>query len=88
MWNFVGRQNEIHSPEPGELFYGNWESGIKFIDNARLGDQSDAPAVLKENKGKNHYFFLPLILGLIGLFFQFGRDKRGCGPCFLWHRDS
>ncbi len=83
MWNFVGRQNEIHSPEPGELFYGNWESGIKFIDNARLGDQSDAPAVLKENKGKNHYFFLPLILGLIGLFFQFGRDKRGCWLTFL-----
>lgn len=83
MWNFVGRQNEIHSPEPGELFYGNWESGIKFIDNARLGDQSNAPEVLKSNKGKNHYFFLPLILGLIGIFFQFGKDKRGCWLTFL-----
>ena len=83
MWNFVGRQNEIHSPEPGELFYGNWESGIKFIDNARLGDQSNAPEVLKSNKGKNHYFFLPLLLGLIGLFFQFGKDKRGCWLTFL-----
>ena len=83
MWNFVGRQNEIHSPSPGDLFYGNWESGIKFIDIFRLGDQSDAPAILKDNKGKNHYFALPLLLGLLGLFFQFGKDKRGCWLVFL-----
>lgn len=82
-WNFVGRQNDIHSPSPGEIFYGNWESGIRFIDEFRLGDQSDAPAILRENKGKNHYFFLPLLLGLIGLFFQFDRDKRGCWVTFL-----
>ena len=83
MWNFVGRQNEIHSPTPGEIFYGNWESGIGFIDRLRLGDQSDAPAVLAENKGKNHYFFLPLLLGLLGLVFQFDRDKRGSWIVFL-----
>ena len=83
MWNFVGRQNEIHSPTPGNIFYGNWESGIRPLDNWRLGDQSDAPAVLAENKGKNHYFFLPLLLGLIGLFFQFGRDRRGSWLNFL-----
>jgi len=83
MWNFVGRQNEIHSPTPGDIFHGNWESGIKFMDSIRLGDQEDAPAVLKENKGKNHYFFLPLLLGLIGLCFQFGKDKRGCWLNFL-----
>ncbi len=83
MWNFVGRQNDIASPTPGELFYGNWESGIKFIDNARLGDQELAPAPLKDNTGKNHYFFLPLLLGLIGLFFQFDRDRRGCWVVFL-----
>ena len=83
MWNFVGRQNEIHSPDPGEIFYGNWESGVKFIDHFRLGDQSDAPAILAQNKGKNHYYFLPLILGLLGLFFQFDRDKRGCWLTFL-----
>lgn len=83
MWNFVGRQNEIHSPTPGNIFYGNWESGITFLDNIRLGDQSDAPAVLKDNKGKNHYYFLPLLLGLIGLCFQFGKDKRGCWLNFL-----
>ncbi len=83
MWNFVGRQNDIHSPSPGDLFIGNWESGVKFIDDFRLGDQSDAPAYLKENKGKNHYYFLPLILGIIGIFFQFARDKRGSWLTFL-----
>ena len=83
MWNFVGRQNDVHSPSPGEIFYGNWESGIKFLDEFRLGDQSEAPAILAENRGKNHYFFLPLLLGLIGLFFQFDRDKRGCWLTFL-----
>ena len=83
MWNFVGRQNEIHSPLPGNVFNGNWESGITFLDNLRLGDQSNAPALLKENKGKNHYFFLPLLLGLLGLVFQFDRDKRGSWLVFL-----
>lgn len=83
MWNFAGRQNDIHSPTPGEIFTGNWESGIPFLDELRLGDQSDAPAYLKENKGKNHYFLLPLILGLIGIFFQFARDKRGSWLVFL-----
>ena len=83
MWNFAGRQNDIHSPSPGDPFVGNWESGIKLIDYFRLGDQSSAPGYLKDNKGKNHYYMLPLILGLIGLFFQFGRDKRGCWLTFL-----
>lgn len=83
MWNFVGRQNEIHSPSPGNIFHGNWESGIKFLDEFRLGNQDNAPAVLKENKGKNHYYFLPLLLGLIGLCFQFARDKRGSWLNFL-----
>ncbi len=83
MWNFVGRQNEIHSPTPGDIFHGNWESGVKFIDDFRLGDQSDAPATLADNLGKNHYFFLPLILGLLGLCFQFDRDKRGSWLTFL-----
>ena len=83
MWNFAGRQNDIHSPVPGDIFKGNWECGIGFIDKIRLGDQSDAPAYLKENKGKNHYYMLPLLLGLIGLFFQYSRDRRGCWLNFL-----
>ena len=83
MWNFAGRQNDIHSPVPGELFTGNWESGIGFIDKARLGDQSDAPAYLKDNKAKNHYYMLPLLFGIIGIFFQFARDRRGSWVTFL-----
>ena len=83
LWNFAGRQNDIHSPSPGDIFKGNWECGIGFIDRIRLGDQSDAPAYLAENKGKNHYYMLPLLLGLIGLFFQYSRDKRGCWITFL-----
>lgn len=83
MWNFAGRQNEIHSPAPGDIFIGNWESGIGFIDKARLGDQSNAPSYLKDNKGKNHYYMLPLLLGIIGIFFQFARDKRGSWLTFL-----
>ena len=83
MWNFAGRQNDVHSPTPGDIFHGNWECGIKPLDNWRLGDQSDAPSVLADNKGKNHYYLLPFLLGLIGLFFQFGQDKRGCWLNFL-----
>ena len=83
MWNFAGRQNEIHSPTPGDIFKGNWECGIGFIDRLRLGDQTDAPQYLAENKGKNHYYMLPLLLGLIGMFFQFSRDPRGCWLNFL-----
>ena len=82
MWNFAGRQNDIHSPSPGDRFAGNWECGIPLID-FRLGDQSDAPDYLLNNKGKNHYYMLPLLLGLIGLFFQFARDKRGSWLNFL-----
>ena len=68
MWNFAGRQNDIQGH--GELEHGNWLSGIPFIDNARLGDQSLLPDELKENKGHNVFYCLPLILGLIGLFWQ------------------
>ncbi|MCQ2116203.1 MAG: DUF2723 domain-containing protein [Bacteroidales bacterium] len=83
MWNFVGRQNDVHSPAPGDPFIGNWESGIGFLDRAMLGDQRDAPGYLSENKGKNHYFFLPLLLGILGIISQFLRDKRGSWLTFL-----
>ena len=68
MWNFAGRQNDIQGN--GELEHGNWITGIPFIDNARLGDQSLLPDDLKENKGHNVFYCLPLILGLLGLFWQ------------------
>ena len=68
MWNFAGRQNDIQGH--GELEHGNWLTGIPFIDNARLGDQSMLPDELKENKGHNVFYCLPLLLGLLGLFWQ------------------
>lgn len=76
MWNFVGRQNDLQASIPGELFKGNWESGIKFIDRARLGDQSEGPGYIVNSRAKNHYYFLPLILGLIGLFYQLKKDRK------------
>ena len=82
MWNFVGRQNDIAAPS-ANLFAGNCESGIKPLDRIRLGNQDQAPDWLRNNKGKNHYFFLPLLLGLLGLIFQFDRDRRGCWLVFL-----
>ena len=77
MWNFAGRQNDINN-QAGELDAGNWISGIPFIDNPRLGDQSLLPEDLgKGNKGHNVYFMLPLILGLIGLIWQSFAGRRG-----------
>ena len=75
MWNFAGRQNDIQGH--GELEHGNWITGIPLIDNARLGDQSKLPDDLKNNKGHHVFYCLPLILGLIGLFWQSFRGRRG-----------
>lgn len=75
MWNFAGRQNDLQSQ--GELEHGNWITGIPFIDNAMYGDQSLLPDSLKENKGHNVFYCLPLILGLIGLFFQAYHGEKG-----------
>ena len=82
-WNFVGRQNDLQGQVPGDPSCGNWESGIKFLDRARLGEQSVAPPYLAHNKAKNHYFFLPLLLGLIGLFYQMKHDGRNAWISFL-----
>ncbi len=68
MWNFAGRQNDLQGH--GDLEHGNWITGIPFFDNLRLGDQSQLPDELKENKGHNVFYALPLILGIIGLFWQ------------------
>ena len=75
MWNFAGRQNDIQGN--GELEHGNWITGISFIDNLMYGDQDLLPDELKDNKGHNVFYCLPLILGLIGLFWQAWRGKRG-----------
>lgn len=74
MWNFVGRQNDIQGNL--DIENGNWLSGINFIDEARLGSQQNLPDDVKNNKGRNTYFFLPLILGLIGLLYQLNKDKK------------
>ena len=68
MWNFAGRQNDIQGN--GEPEHGNWITGFSFIDDAMYGDQSKLPDDLKENKGHNVFYCMPLILGLIGLFWQ------------------
>jgi len=78
MWNFVGRQNDFMNMD-GNSLKGNWESGIGFIDNARLGTPSseiNVPDYLGKNKGKNHYYFLPLLLGLIGMLFHFKKHNQ------------
>ena len=75
MWNFAGRQNDLQGS--GEPEHGNWITGISFIDNWMLGDQSKLPQELKDNKGHNVFYCLPLLLGLIGLFWQAWRGQRG-----------
>ncbi len=74
MWNFAGRQNDRQGN--GEFTDGNWISGVPFIDEARLGNQKALTEIESENKGRNMYFFLPLILGLIGLVFQLLKNPK------------
>ncbi|MEZ4936177.1 MAG: DUF2723 domain-containing protein [Crocinitomicaceae bacterium] len=73
-WNFAGRQNDEQGH--GNVYDGNWQSGLNFIDKHRLGDQNLLPEYQKQNPSNNKFFFLPLILGLIGLAFHFLRDKK------------
>ena len=75
MWNFAGRQNDIQGQ--GEIEHGNWITGISFIDKYLVGDQSLLPSDLKNNKGHNVFYCLPLILGLIGLFWQAYKGEKG-----------
>ncbi len=75
LWNFAGRQNDIQGH--GEIEHGNWITGISFIDNWLVGDQTYLPTELKENKGHNVFYCLPLLLGLIGLLWQAYRGQKG-----------
>ena len=75
LWNFVGRQSDIQA-SGSTILDGNWLSGIKFIDEAYLGPQEGLPREVAENKGRNTYYFLPFLLGLIGLIYQLNRDQR------------
>lgn len=77
LWNFAGRQNDEQGH--GDLTTGNWISGIKFIDQIRLGGQDALPEALKTNPSHNRYYFLPLILGLLGAVWHFSRNQRDAG---------
>ncbi|MFA6924055.1 MAG: DUF2723 domain-containing protein [Bacteroidales bacterium] len=74
MWNFAGKQNDIQGH--GDPTNGNWISGISLIDDARLGDQNNLPPELKNNRGKNKFYMLPFLLGIIGLFYHYNKNKK------------
>jgi hypothetical protein len=82
MWNFVGRQNDVQGNL--DIHNGNWLSGIDFIDEARLGSQKELPSDVLNNKGRNTYYFFPLILGIIGLLYQIKLDKQNFYILFLF----
>jgi MFS family permease len=75
MWNFSGRQNDIQGS--GGVSNGNWITGIKFIDQYRVGPQDNMPDFMANNKGHNKYYMLPLLLGILGVFFQVFSGKKG-----------
>ncbi len=81
MWNFVGRQNDVQ----GKYDYqdGNWLSGIPFIDELHLGTQKNLPSDVLNNKGRNVYFFLPFILGIIGIMYHASRDRKSFYVLFV-----
>jgi len=80
MWNFVGRQNEVQGF--GDYYNGNWVSGIPFIDNKLVGKQHDMPSTM-QYKGHNTYYFLPLLLGIIGLIYYSRRDLKNSFVVFM-----
>jgi len=75
MWNFSGRQNDTQGH--GDFRYGNWITGIPFFDRILVGDQSMMPDTLKHDKANNKYYLLPFILGLLGMFYQYQKNKQG-----------
>jgi len=74
MWNFTGRQNDIQGEY--NVLNGNWISGIPILDELRLGNQSELTTDALNNKARNTYFFLPFLLGLIGLYFIYQKDPK------------
>ncbi len=75
MWNFVGRQNDVQGY--GNFSSGNWISGIKAFDEAKIGPTDTMPDFMKNDPSRNTYYFLPLLFGLIGLFYQYNQGKKG-----------
>ncbi|MEK6152080.1 DUF2723 domain-containing protein [Flavobacteriaceae bacterium 3-367] len=81
MWNFVGKQNDLQGRYDNN---GNWLSGINFVDSQRLGSQDNLPSDDLNNKGRNTYFFLPLLLGIIGLVFQISKNPKQFWVLFVF----
>lgn len=75
MWNFVGRQNDVQGH--GNFMEGNWISGIKFFDELKTGPTDNMPDFMKNDPSRNVYYFIPLLFGLIGLFYQYNRGRKG-----------
>lgn len=75
MWNFAGRQNDI--PGHGSFMNGNWISGIDFLDESRVGPRENMPEFMKNDPSRNTYYFLPLLFGLLGLFYQYKQGQKG-----------
>jgi hypothetical protein len=76
MWNFSGRQNDIQCHSKMEITKGNWITGIPFLDKIRLGNQDDLPREMLQNKARNRYFMLPLLLGIAGLIYHYSRNRK------------
>jgi hypothetical protein len=74
LWNFAGKQNDVQGY--GNKSDGNWLSGISFVDNMRLGPQDKLPKIMKENKARNELYFLPLILGVLGMYYQYKKNRQ------------
>ncbi|MBT8321194.1 MAG: hypothetical protein KJO90_05935, partial [Eudoraea sp.] len=81
MWNFVGKKDDIQGRYNGN---GEWISGINVIDSLRLGSQDNLPDDVLNNKGRNTYFFLPLLLGIIGLVFQLSKNPKHFWVLFVF----
>lgn len=81
MWNWSGRQNDIQGN--GNVMDGNWVSGIPFVDNPRLGDQTQLPSENRNNPARNRYYLLPLLAGLAGLYWQYRKDRKGLSLVLL-----
>ncbi|MEO5907185.1 MAG: DUF2723 domain-containing protein, partial [Saprospiraceae bacterium] len=76
MWNFAGRENGEQGNEPWNPKNGHWISGFNFLDSARLFNMEKMPETMKNNQTRNRYYMIPLIMGIIGLFYQYKRQKR------------
>ena len=88
MWNFAGRQNDVqghyfNDDGTRDYLHGNWISGIKFIDEARLGPQDDLPEDMEQNKARNKYYMLPLLLGIIGLIYHVRKHPKDAFIVFI-----